>query len=94
MSTGRVALSLAAVSFTAIGIIQSAELSALDVQSSGIRAAYALPHLPERIALGIVGSQVITIIIENGRDTIIQETAVESGSLQSRILVNQSAGSF
>ena len=94
MSTGRVALSLAAVSFTAIGIIQSAELSALDVQSSGIRAAYGLPHLPERIAVGIVGSQVITIIIENGRDTIIQETAVESGSLQSRILVNQSAGSF
>ena len=64
MSTGRVALSLAAVSFTAIGIIQSAELSALDVQSSGIRAAYALPNLPERIAVGIVGSQVITIIIE------------------------------
>ena len=94
MSTGRVALSLAAVSFTAIGIIQSAELSALDVQSSGIRAAYALPNLPERIAVGIVGSQVITIIIENGRDTIIQETAVESGSLQGRILVNQSAGSF
>ena len=94
MSIVRVVLSLAAVSFTAIGIIQSAELSALDVQSSGIRAAYALPNLPERIAVGIVGSQVITIIIENGRDTIIQETAVESGSLQSRILVNQSAGSF
>jgi len=94
MSIVRVVLSLAAVSFTAIGIIQSAELSALDVQSSGIRAAYALPNLPERIAVGIVGSQVITIIIENGRDTIIQETAVESGSLQGRILVNQSAGSF
>ena len=94
MSTVRVALSLAAVSFTAIGIIQSAELSALDAQPGGIRAAYAPPHLPERIAVGILGSQVISIIIENGRDTIIHETAIESGSLQSRILVNQSAGSF
>lgn len=94
MFTVRAVLSLAAVSFTAIGIIQSAELSALDVQSSGIRAAYALPYLPERFAVGILGSQVISIIIENGRDTITQETAVESGSLQSRILVNQSAGSF
>ena len=83
MSTARVALSVAAVTLTSVGIIQSAELSALDVQSSGIRAEYALPHLPERIAVGIVGSQVISIII-----------AVESGSLQSRILVNQSAGSF
>lgn len=94
MSTARVALSVAAVTLTLVGIIQSAELSALDAQPGGIRAAYSLPHLPEQIAVGIVGSLVISIIIENGRDTVIQETAVESGSLQSRILVNQSAGSF
>ena len=85
---------MAAVTLSVIGIIQSAGLSTLDAQSSGIWAAYSLPHLLERIALGIVGSEAISIIIENGRDTTIQETAVEAGSLQSRILVNQSVGSF
>jgi tryptophan synthase alpha subunit len=85
---------VAAVTLTSVGIIQSAELSVLDVQGGGIRAASSLRHLPEQIAVGVVGSQVVSIIIENGRDTIIQETAVESGSLQSRILVDQSAGSF
>jgi hypothetical protein len=94
MSTVRVALSLAAVSLTAIGIIQSAELSTLDAQLSGIRGAYALPHLPERIAVGILGSQVISIIIENGQDPIIPEAGVEAGSLKSRILVNETAVSY
>ena len=88
MPTVREAQALAAVILSVIGIIQSAGLSTFDAQSSGIWAAYSLPHLSERIALGIVGSQVISIIRENGRDTIIQKTAVELGSLQSRILVN------
>ena len=56
MSIARVALSVAAVTLTSVGIIQSAELSALDAQSSRIRAACYLPNLPERIAVGIVGS--------------------------------------
>ena len=94
MPAVREAQALAAVTLSVIGIIQSAGLSTLDARSSGIWAAYSLPHLPERIALGIVGSRVISIIIENGRGTTIQETAVEPGSLQSRILVNQSVGSF
>ena len=91
MSKALVALFVVAVTLTSVGIIQSAELSALDAQSSRIRAAYYLPNLPERIAVGIVGSHVISIIIENGRDSIIPETVGEAGSLKSRILVNETA---
>ena len=91
MSKALVALFVVAVTFTSVGIIHSAELSALDAQSSRIRAACYLPNLPERIAVGIVGSHVISIIIENGRDSIIPKTVVEAGSLKSRILVNETA---
>ena len=91
MSKALAALFVVAVTLTSVGIIQSAELSALDAQSSRIRAAYYLPNLPERIAVGIVGSHVISIIIENGRDSIIPETVGEAGSLKSRILVNETA---
>jgi hypothetical protein len=56
MSKALAALFVVAVTLTSVGIIQSAELSALDAQSSRIRAACYLPNLPERIAVGIVGS--------------------------------------
>ena len=80
MRKSGVILALSALVLVPVGIVHTADQSSRELLagSNGADTGYPESKLTQAIAVGLIGSQVMERIIENGRETLIVEASASS----------------